>query len=341
MSNLNEGYFDSCKAILESIVVEEDKTTRRLKYYDLIEKLDKLNGSVIKRETKSQRPSYDVIIFSVVPVEFMTLDKLLNVVKHPHQNAKYDLNGIWYYEFEIERQKGLSKLKALAALVGEAGDVNCSIACAKAFSKFNCDLAILCGIAAGVKDEAPLYSTVISKSIVNYEFQRLNKEDVTFRPRIHTIKTNFMNLLPKLDLQGKVWKDEFIKTYDVLIDSIEEKQEFTPAMLHASKLKTGVIASGAKLIADGKTLASLRDQIPVDKGIIAAEMEGSGFAPACEEYEVDWLVFRGISDHGEDDKNNPLNKKYQKMAAASAVTSMVFFLKYFYRTPRERSDLEF
>ena len=69
-------------------------------------------------------------------------------------------------------------------------------------------------------------------------------------------------------------------------------------------------------------------------------MEGSGFSPACIEFKRNWLVFRGISDYGEADKNSPVNKKYQNIAAASAVTAMMYYLTNLYRTPEERGDAE-
>ena len=58
-------------------------------------------------------------------------------------------------------------------------------------------------------------------------------------------------------------------------------------------------------------------------------MEGSGFASACEEYGVPWLVFRGISDYGDRDK--PLFQQWQTTAALSAATCAVDFLKRDYR----------
>ena len=95
-----------------------------------------------------------------------------------------------------------------------------------------------------------------------------------------------------------------------------------------------------KFPADGKTLKTLREDIQIKKGVLAAEMEGNGFAAVCKEFNKDWLIFRGISDLGEGDKNDPLNKKYQKIAAAAAVKAVIYYLRFLYTKPEER-DIEF
>jgi nucleoside phosphorylase len=63
--------------------------------------------------------------------------------------------------------------------------------------------------------------------------------------------------------------------------------------------------------------------------VLAAEMEGSGFARACREHAVPWLVFRGISDFG--DANKSKLGDWKATAALSAATAVVAFLKKDYR----------
>ena len=53
--------------------------------------------------------------------------------------------------------------------------------------------------------------------------------------------------------------------------------------------------------------------------------------------ELDWLVFRGISDFG----NRKKKDRQQALAATSAATLLVQFLKSVFRVPRAVEEIEF
>jgi len=277
------------------------------------------------------KKKYDVIIFTVVPIEFKTLNKILNFAP-AGKRENYSKKGFWYYEYVLNRPSG-EPLSCLITMVGSAGDVGCYSACSITFEEFDCDLAILCGIAAGNKEDIQKYSAVVAESIVAYEYQRLEDEKITYRPQNFQLESYTKRVVEKMDYHLEEWKN-LVKDYLGKTDiSLKDVQNFDVEKL---QLKTGVIAAGAKLIADGRTLEILKENIPLGKGIIAAEMEGSGFAPACKDYQKEWLVIRGISDFGEDDKNNPLNKKQQPLAVATAAATMIYYLNYLHRSINER-----
>lgn len=328
---LNESFIESCNAIIDSLVKEKSEKVRQLKYFDFIHKFNKVTTSQI--QSINLKEKFDIIIFSIVPIEFNTMNELFNVASIG--NEDYDINGLWFYKLNIERSFNREPLNALITLVGQAGDINCSLACSRTLQKFDCDLMILFGIAAGIKTEISKYSTVVSQSVVNYEFQRIDKDGITFRPKIFYPDEYTSKVITKLD--SNKWKSGFLEHYESLV---KNKKELPFKTLENVTLKEGVIASGAKLLADGTTLENIRTKVPIEKGIIAAEMEGSGFSPTCEEYHKNWLIFRGISDYGGPDKNNAINKKYQKVAAASAATAVMYYLKYLYRTPAERGETD-
>jgi nucleoside phosphorylase len=276
-------------------------------------------------EPNQPKVKFDVIIFTVVPIEFKTLNSILNFAD-PGRSEDYKTNGFWYYKYTLRRD-GKSSLSCLITMIGSAGDVDCSIACNNAFSIFDCDLAILCGIAAGNKNEITKYSSVVAENVVAYEYQRWEEDGRVYRPKHYQVKGAVKRGIEKVALFDK----QFISILSTFLKRINinfsEVENYSPENV---RNHVGVIASGAKLLADGRTLQILRENISVGKGIIAAEMEGSGFAPACEAKDVDWLIFRGVSDYGEDDKNNPENKAYQPLAVASAAASMICYLTYVY-----------
>jgi nucleoside phosphorylase len=61
----------------------------------------------------------------------------------------------------------------------------------------------------------------------------------------------------------------------------------------------GVILAGGKLLEDG-SLPKMRKTF--HDRTRAAEMEGGGFAAACNEFSWRWMVFRGIADFGEPER---------------------------------------
>jgi nucleoside phosphorylase len=60
-----------------------------------------------------------------------------------------------------------------------------------------------------------------------------------------------------------------------------------------------VILAGGKLLEDG-SLPRRADE--AHARIMAAEMDGAGFAAACEQQRRPWVVVRGIADYGEPDR---------------------------------------
>ena len=276
---------------------------------------------------------FDVLIFTVVPIEFFTLNKLLNFTTKD-KKEDYSKNGYWYYEYTLLRVSGRN-LSCLITMIGSAGDVGCYAACSTAFEEFDCDLAVLCGIAAGNKEDIKKYSALIAESVVAYEYQRIEADGMSYRPQYYSVDRQIKRLIDKRDSGFDEWMN-LVRSYTANCGlTLSEVKEYN---VENTELKTGVIASGAKLIADGKTLEVLKENIPIGKGIIAAEMEGSGFAPCCKEYNKEWIVIRGISDYGEDDKNDKNNKRQQPLAMAAATATLIYYLKYLHRTIDERSE---
>jgi nucleoside phosphorylase len=70
--------------------------------------------------------------------------------------------------------------------------------------------------------------------------------------------------------------------------------------------------------------------------VLAGEEEGSGFASMCDETNVPWLVFRGISDYGDVDRKQT-KVLWNPMAAVSAAATAVHFLRTTYRRVTART----
>jgi nucleoside phosphorylase len=329
---MEEDVFKSCKAIIHFLANENDEDVRQLKYKDFMYKFNQLQTppkSVLKAKTK-----VDIIIFTVVENEYNALKRLLPIDKKTVINNK-KLNGIKAWEVDIERSGGRDNLNALIVYIGETGDLECSIAAMRVFQEYDCDLAVLCGIAAGLPDEIKRYSVIISKGIVDYEPQRLEPDrKIIYRPQFYTINgKELMRDIQYMKTEPDDWRNYYIETVSKYGDIIES--EFDIKQVEESELKVGIIASGKKLFADDDNLKILRESITFDKGIVAVEMESAGFCIACNEFNNNWLGIRGISDYGSTDKNDKYNKKYQHIAAFGAFTALLYYLKYNYKRTYE------
>jgi nucleoside phosphorylase len=333
MLNKKENIIESCKSIIDFLVKENDPEVRKLKYQDFKYKFAPFEKPVnIVTETKVK---YDVIIFTVVKNELNALDKLLSF-KTIGKSPKVDLNGIKSWEIDIERENNFDNLNALIVFIGEAGDLECSIAAMRVFQKFDCDLALLCGIAAGLENEIKKYSVVISRGVVDYEPQRLEKDGkITYRPNNYDLDAKTIRDATYLETEDEKWREYYQETIEKFGGI--NRSELDISLINGAELKAGIIASGRKLFADEDTLPILREFLTFKKGIISAEMESAGFCLACREFTKRWLVIRGISDYGGEDKNDKFNKKYQPIAAMAAFTAMQFYLKYIYRRDDEPS----
>lgn len=117
-----------------------------------------------------------------------------------------------------------------------------------------------------------------------------------------------------------------------LVSKLWGRKIVKPHRHNAAKAQVtrGTILAGERLFADGSLKKMLVD---VDNRIRAGDQEDSGFGQACDDFEIDWQVFRGISDYG----NPRKHKLWQEFAALSAAAALASFLKHTYRAP---SDVE-
>jgi nucleoside phosphorylase len=329
-----ENIFESCESIIHYLAKENDEGVRQLKYKDFLYKFNQIKTPP-KFVSKTKR-KVDIIIFTVIENEYKALKELFTINDEKMVNNKR-LNGIKAWEVDIERSKNQNKLDALIVFIGKPGDLECLVTAMRIFQEYDCDLAVLCGIAAGLPEEIKKYSVIISEGIFDYENQRLEPGGkITYRPEPYSLNDNKKLLR---DMQFLVTdSDSWRKYYDETVLKYENiyNSGFDIKQIEKTILKFGIIASGKKLFADSESLKILRNSIPFDKGIVAADMESAGFCKACNELSINWLVIRGISDYGGEDKNEPSNKEYQHIAAFGAFTALLYYLENNYK--RETED---
>ncbi|QSV45436.1 hypothetical protein [Geobacter benzoatilyticus] len=263
--------------------------------------------------------SYDVLILAIVPIEFITIKQYLNLKEEDNQELSFKNYRFWECDIYNNREK--RNLRCLVTMIGDATNPRSAIATNSALSRFKFDLAILVGIAAGPKEETKLSDVIIANQIIDYENKRLEPDKIKNRPEPQSINSGLRKQVGFFITSDIIRDGAFAKAYreqeQSVVSSILPDREVGP------EIKFAPILAGDKLLADGLTIESLIDQYH-DKAR-AVEMEANGFVLACEDDNIPWLVFRGISDFGDPGKTGL--KPYQANAAYSAILACKLFLE--------------
>ena len=126
---------------------------------------------------------------------------------------------------------------------------------------------IMPGIAFGLKpDKQHIGDILVAKSITDYETSKITTSGIIPRGEKPNASSELLS-----------------------------KARMAVSLSRTSQVHIGEILSGLKLVNDLDFINQLKTYYPEALG---GEMEGSGFAAACERYQVSWLLVKGICDWG-------------------------------------------
>lgn len=209
-------------------------------------------------------------------------------------------------------------VEILITLVGEARNVVCTNFCRDVFELFDVrQCCILVGIAGGHKSETKIGDVIGGREIRDIEGARVEPSGEKPRHRPYPLPAPWRETFLGFNPDRWGWLDQKADALELLEASRTTVGEDWLAIVPS--YKTGTIVAGEKLRRD-EPLTGLRQRFGED--ILAIEMEGSGFAAACERKDKRWLVFRGVSDHGTMRKRNT----WQSLAALHAALAARSFI---------------
>jgi nucleoside phosphorylase len=247
----------------------------------------------------------DVMILAIKPPE---LDACLAVFGVPAHELPTPLGATglcgWFVRSDNAR--------VLITMTGAAGNVNTAMVMSSVFKLVKPRLAMLVGMAAGLEDKVRCGDVVVAEEVLAYEFARMTEDGPMYQQRAQVVKRELIasaELLPRL---AGTWADQ---CRDLVREAIRPRDEGLPSEREIKEwypqVHRGVVLAGARLLEDG-SLPKLREDL--HDRVRAAEMEGAGFAAACEEGDrVPWMVIRGIADYG-----NPERTKGWQYASSVA-----------------------
>lgn len=254
--------------------------------------------------------SVDVLVLSVKRVEFRACLRAFGV--EPGIDATFRTRG---QEVWVVDRGGVS---FAIAYVGTDGNVESALKMCALWSMIRFRLTVLVGMAAGVKKKVELGDVVVAEAVWAAEFRVIRKTRPSVpRPKTYDTTRRTYSGLTALDQVDPFWGDRV--RLELLESSAAYSDELPPDIFEGNwkpNVHTGVVFAGSQLVEDG-SLPGLRES--QHGRLLAAEMEGAGFAAACRELseDADWLVVRGIADFGQ--VNRAKNWQFAATYAAAAL----------------------
>lgn len=320
------------KIFVENSLEFQPQTVKEIKSLDtpVVLTSNSQAGAMLRKE------KCNVVIVCVTPAEFEALDLIFNL--NEKQPAKIIEGNRFWKSTLTQTINSNCELSIVIVMIGDEGNVPASNLISSIFHHYEFDLICIAGIAAGNKEKIDVYSTVLGSYIVYYENQKLVVGDNEPRNKPIPMDNNRGKDLSVItnNHHSAKWKTAFeskLKQHNLEITNLDKVQGdwLNSDWFTKVKVSFGTILSGEKLFADGDTLLDLFKTNTVGKTALAGEMEGYGFALTCvTKRHNDWLVIRGISDYGGEEKNDPINKKHQNIAALSAMTLLEYYLQNVY-----------
>lgn len=158
---------------------------------------------------------------------------------------------------------------------------------------FNVDMVLFTGVAGGTAAELHIGDIVIADRLVQHDM------DASALPgfkkfEIPLLGADVFKSSEKLISLAKLSAQKYIKEFmkeDVSEYYLKEFNITTPDVI------VGTVASGDQFVADSSKVAGLMQEI---SNLKCLEMEGAAVAQVCYEHNVDFIVFRVISDKADE-----------------------------------------
>ncbi|AKI99142.1 nucleoside phosphorylase [Archangium gephyra] len=278
------------------------------------------------------RPPVDIAILTVIPPELYAVRQALGL-SEVAAARETDETGTISYRGPVHSTLAGRDHEVLLTCIGRAGNNNSAAAVQEVISRYAPRAVLLVGIAAGIRGKVRIGEVVLSERVVAYESAALVRTPeggsrTEPRPEIrttsHGMHQNVVHYRPeaqRLDtrFQARGWS--------VPRPSEGREKLFSEHVASRMTVKAATIASGEKLLRDPGKLLEIRS---LDGRTEVGEMEAAGLMAACERNGIPWLVIRGISDFGDELKDD----HFHEYASRTAAIVLADFLEQGLELPR-------
>lgn len=286
VASVSPGSAAICGAVLIALGGSEGEAVGR----SLIARLPALQGDLVFAPAAS---SVDILLLTVKPPE---LEACLAAFRISATDRAVPLGSTGLSGWFIER----GGKRILITMAGLAGNVHAALVLSALCRTVDPRAAILVGMAAGLRDKVAIGDVVVAEQVLEWEFARMTSKGPLYQSRAFPVKPEYLRSAEIVPRNAARWAEPCREVVAAEgprrrmdIPTRKELNDWFP------EVHLGVVLAGAKLLEDG-SLPRLRKNL--HDRVRAAEMEGAGFAAACEANRIPWMVVRGIADHAEPDR---------------------------------------
>lgn len=257
---------------------------------------------------------FDIGVLTVIGPELDAALKSLALTTR----KKDEKTGTIFWTGTVHSQLMKRDYRIVLACVGDAGNPNAAAATTELLANYAPRALLLMGIAAGMRGKVKIGNVALSDRVAAYEPAALVKaadgtDRVESRPEIdripHRIEQDVVHYRPEQSRLAEIFRNiggEFPAPRP-------EQEDFTLHVASTIYTQRSTISAGEKLLRNPDKIHELRE---IHGKIEVIEMEAAGFVDACRRYNALWLVVRGISDFGDQFKDDRFHTFASKAAAA-------------------------
>lgn len=274
---------------------------------------------LVASELKAARASapIDITVLTALPKELAAVQNALGI--SPADEATKTDAGSLYWTVEVENRR--RSYRVGVACIGGPGNADAAAAATELILVMKSKLVMMVGIAAGLRGKCRLGEVILSERVVAYEPAAVTVVDgASFdvpRPEAykldHSIQQDIVAYLADAGLVQRLSMHQVVP--DGMFADVAED-----ALARTLTARPATVASGEKLLRDPARFQALRD---LHGKIEIVEMEAAGVAAACHRAGAAFLIVRGISDFGDDTKND----RFHDIAAKAAAIVATDFLR--------------
>ncbi|HEX7843352.1 MAG TPA: AAA family ATPase [Kofleriaceae bacterium] len=263
------------------------------------------------------------MILTVIPAELEAARRVLQIDDGSREKAP---DGTVYFRGVVRSERAGKDYAIALTCIGGAGNPGAAAATAGAIARYRPRAVLLMGIAAGIRDKIRIGEVVLSDRVVAYEPAALIRSAsgmvVQPRPEIDRAPHTMIQDVVSYRAEAARLQDAFARAGgEVPSASSGQEDEFRAHVAAAITARQGTIASGEKLLRDPAKLLAVRE---LHGKTEVGEMEAAGLVDGCRRGSVPWLVIRGISDFGDELKDD----RFHAFAACAAAAVMHDFLAH-------------
>lgn len=187
------------------------------------------------------------------------------------------------------------------AKVGTDGNFESAIVLGRLYAALHPKSSVLVGMAGGVPSKMNRGDIVVAQHIYAWDYRKLTNDGKVRRVKTYRVDDAALREAEDMPVVDAGWFARVAHDLRELTQATPGDEYAVPDETWTPKVSRGDILAGSSLVEDG-TLEELR--LEHHDRVRAIDMESAGYAAACAEQHLPWLVVRGIADAGDENRDD-------------------------------------